>query len=133
MTKSYAETCLERAEQATEGPWRDDAGNWEVECKHRNTIAAFDLSYARPDLKTCVCMYSHDHGDNGWNDMKFIADARTDVPELARMVISLEAENAMLKEKINKACEALRYRCYGINFDSKDLADELERVPEEKR
>lgn len=91
MKKTYADECLERAEKATKGPWEYDSGNGEVETvPHRIAICdragnlerEQDVEYRYGDhipeealelLKT----------DN-YDDLEFIAKARTDVPELAR-------------------------------------------------
>lgn len=95
--KTYADECLERAEKATEGPWKSGV------------------------------TYHHEQ------NAKFIAHARTDVPELAR--------------RLKKACETIRELAgclEWLNGWSKNLgtdpfvinlfkfADELEAMPEEK-
>lgn len=68
MTKpTYADTCLERAEKATEGPWNLVRGKW-VCCE---IIPAGETSDSIAEY------YLPKNGD-------FIAHARTDVPELAR-------------------------------------------------
>lgn len=64
--KTYADTCIERAEKAPSGPWRDDKGTLFMpsgECFYLRCLP-FDSTYQ--------------------NIMQLIAHARTDVPELAR-------------------------------------------------
>lgn len=112
--KSYADICLERASRSTEGPWKYDYGNWEVECDN------FESDSYRDEVCSVGSVRDGINGRtnpiNPTDDAEFIAHARTDVPELAR--------------RLKWACNYLRTCPESVdNLDMKDLADELERAP----
>lgn len=110
MKKTYADECLERAERATKEPWIKWKGHYEIVAGKvtENTRGCLRGKY-KP-----ICEMD-DLGTNKMNNTKFIAHARTDVPELAR--------------RLKKACQILRDIHPHFSFASKtmnDLADELE-------
>jgi hypothetical protein len=65
MKQSYPDICLERAEKATEGPWKLNWGNSCITDSTNSESIIFDENCRKPDAE-------------------FIAAARTDVPELVR-------------------------------------------------
>lgn len=67
--KTYAQTCLERAEKATEGPWRFRIVNEETYLGNLPT----------PEIVNSSGIYPNTHAD-----FELIAHSRTDVVELAR-------------------------------------------------
>ena len=79
MKKTYADECLERAEKATEGPWTatSDWEAWAVASlnAHTDVVGTLSRAYRIPSRKHLGCEL---------RDADFIANARTDVPELAR-------------------------------------------------
>jgi hypothetical protein len=106
MTKSYADTCLERAEKATSGPW-------EVNSKYDQIWNPSTQEFIGTEDADCPAT-------------QFIVHARADVPELAR--------------RLKKACEELRLASKAVQAAGlpkvaevmKEIADELESMPEEK-
>lgn len=115
MTKTYADTCLERASKATEGPWvwatLRQSGQWTY-CPALITAADPIRDVIEADSYTLSLLVT---------DAEFIAHSRTDVPELAR--------------RLNRACETLRamhFKNLSPNSRFDVLADELEAPLEEK-
>lgn len=113
--KSYPDTCIERAEKATEGPWKNVG-----DC----LITEYDSNGpdghrgASPEYYNCT---GYEGGfpipDNrAVADAEFIAHARTDVPELAR--------------RLNTAIRRLRE--LSVKRRDDEFTDELEAMKEEK-
>lgn len=131
-TKTYADACLERAEKATPGPWKTDP-----DCSVYSKTEMWD-SIDQPSISAMIVgrtVFDTHYGTRQLNDCDFIAHARTDVPELAKMVIQLETENIVLRGKVKKACEALRHADQDHYDDIKHfekIADELESMPVEE-
>lgn len=112
MTKSYADSCIEIASHATEGPWVFD-----TDC---DVFAGKQDESGEFEKRVCTMPYSADYHA----DLKFIAHSRTDVVELAR--------------RLKKACEELRLSCitfrrcgqYDEAILNERIANELEAMPE---
>lgn len=105
--KTYADTCLERAEKATEGPW------------HTGHLSEVRFDHADIDSATGETIAEDVFGT--YNRV-FIAHSRTDVPELAR--------------RLKVACELLRDiepylhpNARGPWFNIRALVDKLEAIP----
>lgn len=104
MTKPYADTCLERADKATEGPWSTLEEENEV-----HAIKFVDNGGDPLHIAQWI---------NEPENAEFIAYARTDVPELAK--------------RLKRALEALRRpNDYG-NYMREKLIEELEAIPGDK-
>lgn len=81
MKKTYADLCLERAEKATEGPWHDNKCGRNIRNYAHEKKLGKKFHIARYPHRTTDYPISHEeHAANA----EFIANARGDVPELAR-------------------------------------------------
>lgn len=101
--KTYIDECLERAEKATEGPW-----------EAMFTFGSSDLPAAvEGPNRTLIVRIDEACSEQPSDDIRFIARARMDVPELAR--------------RLKKAIEALNSQegQFGIKLFEK-LIRELE-------
>jgi len=121
MTKSYADICIERANVATEGPWFQFSSAHEGE----------PCNYIESDNGCVTTVFT------GFENAKFIAHARTDVPELAKR-LKLACE--IIKELYDELVEHYnrnnnRNKCPHCKIAFKyaeEVLKELERMPEEK-
>lgn len=103
MTKTFAQTCRERAEKATAGPWQTDG---------TGTVIA-DLGSITEHGSTWTVVASEAGPfSHSLEDAYFIAHAREDVPELC--------------SRLEEACQFIR------NCGADHIADELEAMPGEK-
>jgi hypothetical protein len=114
MKKTYADVCLERAENATPGPWIPQEKIWSNQ--YADDVYFKYKIVVNKDKEKIV-------GDERTDDSnaEFIASSRSDVPELAK--------------RLKRACEILREIHAHFSFASKtmnDLADELEAMPEDE-
>lgn len=106
MTKTFAQTCKERAEKATEGPWHighvdEDSGSVEIDSVHGRLIALVEER----------------------QNQSFICNSREDVPELCRRLeracTELRLANAVIQQT----------DCYNTFQRLNKVADELEAIP----
>jgi hypothetical protein len=120
--KTFADICIDRSERATDGPWEaiSDLPSWAVASLSAQTdvVSTVNRKYRVPYRTNLGCDI---------NDADFIAQARTDVPELARR----------LQKAINKLREVdmeLSAGNYYVEHDGshRRLADELEAIPGEE-
>lgn len=107
MTKpNYIDQCLERAEKATEGPWKQ-IGNEVVSKNHEANIKCYGIALNQQLV----------------NNSDFIAHARTDVPELARR---LKRACLRLREKADTYSHRGANVQHHLWDELRELADELE-------
>lgn len=108
MKKTYADLCLERAEKATEGPWKNFNANDGMFIENEtHRVASTTVSY------------------NSYLDGEFIANARTDVPELAKRLNEATEELRRLNEWL------VEYKGIKDQYDTIDsLVEKLETIPD---
>lgn len=130
--KSYSDQCLERAENATKGPW-------ETMC----LFGSWDLPVQINDMKDNTIVKVDTDCRNVVSNCNFIAASRTDVPELARRLKKACEALKQYKEVISEIISVLENKDSNISDLSKfineiydlekelELANELEAIPEE--
>lgn len=128
----------ERADSATEGPWRVDSGmNYTIKngVRFQHILAA---GGDNPDCGKAICDTSsfpeiiYPDGsvspkrDGNIKDAKFIAHARTDVP---RLIAALEVALSRL-EVIGSRCGIpdARHACYLINKDCQKAEEQIAKI-----
>lgn len=101
---NYIDECLARAEKATEGPWIGD--EFEMCAPKAPVVIPGNIRL----------VWADDYYMNEW-DAEFIAQARTDVPELARRL----KKAITLLRAIQERCELTNVTIFHIEETTKEL------------
>lgn len=108
LTPEQLEAIRQRAEKATAGPWT------------HSLLSPYEGWYVMRNGFILAEMYA----DNELADAEFIANARTDIPQLLTEIARLRRQNHELFAELRQKDEIIADRDWSIGF----AVDEVERV-----